>query len=159
MKHSTDIQTGEVAVSGSQEILIANGIGSCIAVIAIDTVSRVSGIAHIMLPGIAPETAEFPDRYAENGIGTLMTELAELNVQHNGLKIILAGAGNVLKRPDDAICAANIQSVRQALDRLGLMVAMEFLGGTERRKIRLCPASGELFCSTGDQPESLCFRF
>lgn len=159
MEHTTDIQTGEVAVTDAHGILTVNGIGSCIAVIAIDPVSRISGIAHIMLPGTAPVSAEIPERYAENGINTLLRKLADMGISRSGLKIILAGAGNVLKRPNDAICEANILSVRNVLDQLGLKILMEFLGGTDRRKIRLISASGALYCSTGDQPESLLFRF
>lgn len=57
MKIIENVDTGEVKVGDVANVLIANSIGSGIAIALFDFHWHLEGLAHIMLPGKAPENS------------------------------------------------------------------------------------------------------
>ena len=153
-----EVYTGEVR-SIRHATLESNAIGSCIAVMMIDERRQAGGIAHVMLPGNA-EGAEHDHRfrYAENAIEELIRQLKDLGSRKSDLVAVLAGGGNVLRRPDDTICSMNITSVLDVLKRHSVPIAASSLGGTERRKVRLDLSSRRVFQAVGDKREEVIWR-
>ncbi|TAN44396.1 MAG: hypothetical protein EPN22_06785 [Nitrospirae bacterium] len=154
-----EVCTGEVKTGGPDTILAASAIGSCIAVIAYNPAYKTGGIAHIMLPGAAKasQTNECL-RYAENAIGELFRQMDLVEQGHSGLKIVIAGGANVLKKPDDNVCEMNIRSVTGILEEKGIVPAASSLGGVERRKVTLETASGVVKCAVGNGKDEILWR-
>lgn len=158
-RNVVEVSTGEVKTGAATTVFTVSALGSCIAVIAYDPGRLCGGIAHVMLPGSAekkPYTDKF--RYAEDAIEELLSQMDQTGSARTGLVICLAGAGNVLKRPDDAICSMNISSVLQALDSRGTTVTARSLGGTERRRVKLDLAAGCIFCAEGNNRETILWQ-
>lgn len=146
-----EVSTGEVKVLEGQGILSAGAIGSCIAVVAFDRQAHCGGIAHVMLPGKARGSGDDNRlRFAEDAIEELFSSLGRVGASTNTTEVYLAGAGNVLQRPDDTVCAGNIASVNAILDTRQLGVCATSLGGMERRRVRLHLPSGRIECAIGD---------
>jgi chemotaxis protein CheD len=149
----TDVLTGEVGFSLGKGVIVSAAIGSCVAVAMHGRAPRAGGLAHIMLPGSAPEcnqhTAESL-KYARNGIEYLLGKMIAAGVKKHEIIVFAAGGGNVLKRADDTICKSNITSVLELLAEHELVIKAKFLGGFERRSVRLDIASGNFFCAQGD---------
>jgi chemotaxis protein CheD len=151
-----EVYTGEVRAARHHVTLVSSAIGSCIAVVVVDREKRTGGIAHVMLPGSADRDRwNYRFRFAENGIDELLRQMDGLGSGKADLIAVLAGGGNVLRRPDDRICAMNIRSVLEILGQRGVPVAASSLGGTKRRKVRLDLATCSIFHALGDGGEEL----
>ena len=68
MKDIIDVNTGQVRLGRGNVVLRSLAIGSCIAAATYDYRAGIGAIAHIMLPGSAPEESPEKTRYAENAI-------------------------------------------------------------------------------------------
>jgi chemotaxis protein CheD len=153
-----EVYTGEVRTT-RRAMLVSHAIGSCIAVMMIDEVRQTGGIAHVMLPGKAQRAQQDHClRYAENAIEELIRQMKDLGSRLSDIVAVLAGGGNVLRRPDDTICSMNICSVLAVLKRRGVPVAASSLGGTERRKVRLDLSTRRVFQALGDGGEQVLWQ-
>jgi chemotaxis protein CheD len=149
-----DVQTGEVKVADASRILVSNAIGSCIACVILDPLSRVGGIAHIMLPGSAPAGyCGLTTRYAWNGFSRLLDIVIAGGGVRENLLVCLAGGANVLLDPSDTVCLANIESVRFFCELAQLDIQAQSLGGCSRRRLVLDPGRPWVLCSIGNGDE------
>ncbi len=152
-----EVMTGEIATGHEGEMLTANALGSCIAVVVHDPVMKVGGLAHVMLPGRAPSGTRSRKelRYAEDATEELLCRMEKMGALKRNLRICLIGGGNVLRRDDDVICEMNVRSVRKAIEKKGLTIEAFSTGGYERRRVRLNIASGCVLCCVGSDVESV----
>lgn len=156
-----EVYTGEVRSARNSSTLVSNAIGSCIAVMMIDYSRQTGGIAHVMLPGSAAGRADQQQnrfRYAEDAIDELIRQLKDLGSRESDMIAVVAGGGNVLRRPDDTICSMNIYSVLAVLRQRRVPVAASSLGGTERRKVRLDLSTCLAFQAMGDDQEKILWK-
>jgi len=159
MKDIVHVMTGEVNVGGRNCELVSGAIGSCIVVTVYDRINRRGGMAHIMLPGAAPEDSRIPrTKYAFNAIEDLLRRMRIAPKNLYRLGICLVGGGNVLKRKDDCVCRCNILSVKEITKYMNLVVSAESLGGEERRTARFRVEKGEVYITRGDSKEMLLWR-
>ena len=150
-----DVATGEVKKGSAGAIITAHALGSCLGVVAYNIRTGEGGIAHVMLPGCCRSGGR-DNRYARDGIETLLEKLAPRGPNNENIRAALAGGGNVLRRPGDQIGPNNIRSVREELERRGIEIIGESVGGANRRKIRLDLSNGILYYFEGDNsPEIL----
>lgn len=160
MKKTIYAQTGEVKVAKKNTILKSNAIGSCIVITAYDRQRQIGALAHIMLPGKAPENRVFQKtRYASDAIDELIYILKLNGANENNIEVCLAGGANVLKRKDDNIRQDIIVSVEELLKKRKIKIKAKSLGGTERRSISLDLDNGKVYYSVGDGPEKLLWKF
>jgi chemotaxis protein CheD len=155
-----NVNTGDVKVGGVKSVLRVLALGSCVAVIVYDKEKKAGGLAHVMLPGGAPGFTKLEgNSYAQDAIDALLGKLERLGVSPQGLLACLVGAGNVLKREEDTICQANIDSVARILRDKGVRVMAEDLGGDQRRSACLDIAGGKVYSAQGDEAETLLWSF
>jgi len=157
-----DVLVGEIHVAAGSAQIVANALGSCIAVVLYEPRHRIGGVTHVMLPGEAPpneQDGERQYRYAQNAIDGLLERLAGAGAERGNLCAMVAGGGNVLGRSDDTICRDNIASVLGILAGKGLYPCAQSLGGTVRRRIRLDVGNGVWYCAEGDGPEMVLWRY
>ena len=160
MKKIIEVDTGEVKTGDSSTLLVVNAIGSCIAIMGFDPERKTGGIAHIMLPGKAPDGTETPaTRYVYNAFEELVSQLKHAGAQKERLAFCIAGGGNVLQRPDDLICQNNIDSVTACITEAGFPIAAQSVGGRARRRLRFDVGKGSVFCAIGDTPESILYNY
>lgn len=151
-----NVATGEVKVGSSNDMLISNAIGSCIAVVAYNHEKRIGALAHIMLPDKAPpKEKDQKTKYAVNAIDELirLLEIDESKILH--LSSCIVGAGNVLNKKDDTICACNIQSVTSILLKKQIKIVSKVVGGNLRKSVRFDLNKLEVYFTEGDSDENL----
>jgi chemotaxis protein CheD len=155
-----DIQTGEVKTGGRNAVLISTAIGSCIAVVAFDATAFVGGIAHIMLPGKAPENSEQPHtRYVHDGFSVLMTCVQSLGGKKENISVCLVGGANVIGDPHDSICRENTDAVIEQCVHYDVPIVAQSLGGYLRRRVMLNIGRRLVFCGIGDQSDFILWSF
>jgi len=68
--------TGEVKTGVKDDILRTVAIGSCLVIVAYDVKEQIGALAHIMLPGKAPDNKELQkNRYTVNALSELITTM------------------------------------------------------------------------------------
>ncbi|HEV58199.1 MAG TPA: hypothetical protein ENN87_12020 [Phycisphaerales bacterium] len=157
MQSTIDVATGCVVVAASPSRLRSTPLGSCIAVVLLDPVRAIGGMAHVMLPGRAPAGVGDGSRwrYAPDAMDQLFVLMWEWGCAPGDLHAGLIGGANVLQRPDDTICNANIRAVMQYLCRYRFRGIARDLGGCVRRSAILDIAEASLWSARGGDPPVL----
>ncbi|HHE37811.1 MAG TPA: hypothetical protein ENL20_04480 [Candidatus Cloacimonetes bacterium] len=160
MKKIIYAQTGEVKSGKKDTILRSSAIGSCLAIAAYDKNIQVGALAHVMLPGKAPEHKKNQKtRYAADALDELIRKMDLLGSKEKNIEVCLAGGANVLKKKDDTINRININSVEEVLKKRKIKVKARSLGGTERRSITLNVETGCVRYTVGNGAEKLLWCF
>jgi chemotaxis protein CheD len=160
MSKILEVDTGMVKVGDRYATLIANALGSCIGVVAFDPAHYVGGMAHIMLPGVAPPNRILNvNHYTHNALHELLHLMNRMGSEINRLHWCIAGGANVLQHKDDSICQSNISSIKRFMLDSGFTVSAECLGGTLRRRLRFEIVKGCVYCTVGDSCETLLCDF
>ena len=156
MKKIIDVYTGEVKAGRKNTILKSNAIGSCVVIAAYDSTKKVGALAHVMLPGAAPERETFQrTRYAADAIEEIINRMTHLGANKDDIEVCLVGGGNVLKREDDTICQDNIASVVELLDEKQVKIREKTVGGTVRKRVSLNVENGSIYYTEGNADEKL----
>jgi chemotaxis protein CheD len=151
-----NVGTGAVKVGRAGATLRSTAIGSCIVIAAYDSSRRIGALAHVMLPGRAPEkTVEKRTRYAADAIDELIDRIARTGAKGCDIEVCLVGGGNVLKEKDDTVCRDNIESTTQLLEEKQIPIRAAVLGGAKRRGIFLDVERGKVFYTEGEGKKKL----
>lgn len=149
---------GQLAISkDAGEILVAYGLGSCIGISCYDPQTKVSGMAHILLPSSDGKRVEErePARFADTGIDLLVARMAAAGAVARRLVVKVAGGAAVLG-PANAekfkIGERNAEAITERLKRHGLTPAARDLGGTKGRTLEMHPATGKTYVRTAASP-------
>jgi len=150
------VLTGEVKIGAEGEVLKSSAIGSCIVVSVYNIKLKKGGLAHIMLPGKAPETTNYPKtRYAIDAIHDLISKMNLTVAESKNIEVCLVGGGNVLKKENDSIAYNNIESVLEILQEKNIKIIAKSVGGIDRRSITLNNETGCVKYTIGDGAEML----
>jgi chemotaxis protein CheD len=146
------IGPGDLMVTDYPALLNSTPLGSCIAVIAYLKSIHLGAMAHIMLPG-KPLTANNNEdlRYAVPGIKAMFSKVFSASGVKNKIPVAIIGGANVLKKDDDLLTPAIIESVIRCIREHNGQIIYEDLGGTLRRSVILNTQSGDLFVSVGNK--------
>lgn len=149
MAEFIDVDTGEVKVSSDPVLMRAMAIGSCVVVIAFDCGRKIGGLAHIMLPGRAPESGrQDKTKYTEDAVDKLLEKLKNLGVDIGHLEISLVGGADLLG--ENNISELIVDSVLNYLEKLKIVVRRKCLRGKWRRSVSLDIHSGMIFYTEGE---------
>lgn len=134
-QEAIEVSTGQVKAAVEKGILRSTAIGSCIVVAAYNFKNKIGAMAHIMLPGSAPEDTTEKTKYAADAIDEMLNIMIDGQSQRGDIHVCLVGAANVLEREDDTICKANIESTMRILKEKNIAVKATAIGGTEKRSV------------------------
>ncbi len=95
MPDSVVVGLGEMKVTNEPTILSCIGIGSCIAVCIYDTVYKIGGMAHIVLPLHDGRPGVSLSKYANTGVPLLIQEMLKYGGTRNRVRIKLAGGAQM----------------------------------------------------------------
>ena len=144
---------GEMKVSKDPtSILACLGLGSCVCVACYDPVSKVGGMAHVVLPDSDGRASSPSPKYADMAIPMLFEELQKNGALKTRTVIKLAGGAELSRAPglDNAfkIGERNQEAVKLALSKEGVKVKAEELGGSKGRTVRMYVDTGRVVVTT-----------
>lgn len=153
------VRMGEVRFS-HHGVLACYALGSCVATVLHDETARLGGVAHVVLPGSAPQGSPFPGRYAQQAIDWLAAGMSARGVDPRRCRTYLVGGARLLQldppHRGTNIGAQNIEAVRSVLKTYGIVHAKEDVGGTQGRTMRLEVETGRVTVSrVGQEAEVL----
>lgn len=117
-------------------------LGSCVGVAVWDGISRIGGLAHVMLP-VSDTRTNQPGKYANSAVPALRQELiARGAIPSNLVARIAGGAAMFGLTTGDDIGSRNVQAVKEHLRGHGIPLAGSHVGGRQGRVIRFSLSTG-----------------
>ncbi len=153
MENVIKVGMADLNVAVSPFVLTTLGLGSCVGVCLYDSITKVAGMAHIMLPYSVQNKGEInPAKYADTGITLLIEEMAKKGAMKSRLIAKLAGGAQMFqfKQENDIIKIGqkNIQACKEMLEKFNIKIVAEDTGGNFGRTIELSAVDGKLQIKT-----------
>ncbi len=156
MSTTIEIHIAELFAGDQQNIIVTNGVGSCIVVVLYDRLARVGGMAHAILPRKKDNdtSLQFQDRdaigrmfvkYADQAVDMLVAEIESLGGSTEHAVAKLVGGAHMfalLEGDQHGIGWENTISAREELKKYGITIETEVVGGTVGRNVRFDCATG-----------------
>lgn len=150
MSNVVKVGMADLRVCREPDSLTTLGLGSCVGICLYDPVTKISGMAHIMLPDSTQISRDKnPAKYADTGIVLLIREMVALGANKNRLWAKIAGgaqmfafnaAADSLGRVGDR----NVESVKANLAALRIPIIASDTGLNYGRTIEFFSADGSL---------------
>ena len=121
------------------DLLVAQGIGACVAVCAYDFEARVAAMAHVVLPDSRDDVSA-PEKYADTAIPLLLQRMADVGASPDRIRTAVAGGAHLSGFHGSGIRLETglrtSEAVKVALERVDLPVVAADLGGTAGRIVQ-----------------------
>lgn len=138
----------EYKAAKSPYSLITLGLGSCVGVTLYDNLTKVGGLAHVMLPDstLSGKKDYNPGKFADTAIDVLIEEMLRLGASKNRMVSKIAGGAQMFQIKSEnnimQIGKRNVEAVRNKLNQLNIRIVAEDVEGNYGRTI-------EFFCEDG----------
>jgi chemotaxis protein CheD len=147
------VRMGEMAVSSNPgDVLISQGLGSCIGVALVDQRRGIAGLAHVMLPE-ATGGGGPAGKFADLAVPELVQRTTALGTSRPMLTAVLVGGAQMFTPGGGAgpldIGVRNDTAVRAALLKERIAIAAAETGGSKGRTIRVVPGGAVLSKEAG----------
>ena len=167
------VPIGKIVTSDAAgDVLVAYGLGSCVAICLYDPVARVGGMLHALLPA-APNNprrnrnASVPAasaKFVDQGVSLLIESLLKLGARRTRLTAQLCGGAQVLSAPGFEgqmtlnIGERNVRAAENALKVAGIRIRVREIGGRMGRTVRLYIADGRVTAKSLGQGERVLYE-
>lgn len=133
--------------------LITLGLGSCVGVTIYDSVHKIAGLAHVMLPSsLEIKNNSNKAKFADTAIDEMLKEMFILGANKRNLVAKLAGGAQMFKfsSQNDILRVGdrNAEACREKLKQAGIRIVDEDTGGSFGRTIELDSENGCLMIKT-----------
>lgn len=149
----------EFAVSDSEQNMKSYGLGSCLAVALWDPTSDIGALAHVMLPSgdQRDDSDRKPGKFADTAIRTMLRRIVEMGGDYTSVEAKVAGGSDMFQFDsfeEGGVGKRNIEAARGELEKLGVPLVAEDVGGERGRTVEFDSGEGTLSIKTpdGDQP-------
>lgn len=151
----TTIKVGmaDLNVAKAPDLLTTLGLGSCVGITLYDSVTKISGLAHIMLPS-SKEILNNSNKakFADTGIDALIEEMVKLGASKTRLVAKIAGGSQMFKFNSNnnmlKIGDRNVIATKEKLEELRIRIVAEDTGGNFGRTIVFNSMDGSLYIKT-----------
>ncbi|SKC74216.1 chemotaxis protein CheD [Maledivibacter halophilus] len=143
----------DLKTTKSPGILITLGLGSCIGICLYDPVTKVSGMAHIMLPSSKSiKNNKNIYKFADTGIEKLINEMVAIGAVKRRMISKIAGGAQMFsfssKNDIMKIGERNAIAVKKILKEFNIPIKAEDTGGNYGRTIEFHSLNGKLLVKT-----------
>lgn len=140
------------------------GLGSCIGFCALDPVTSVAGVVHVMLPeAFDRNNVDKIGKFADTGVPELLRQMEKQGAVLRRLNVALIGGAQVFKfgapgaMPKMDVGLRNIEAVRSEVKKSNLKIVGEDVGGSLGRTLNLDISTGQIRVRTVSKGEiNLC---
>lgn len=150
----------DMAIAESpDDLIVTYSLGSCLGVTFYDTVARIGGMIHCMLPLSsvdANKAAECPCMFIDTGVPRLLNAMFVKGCRKNQIVTKIAGASSVLDNKGlFRIGERNYAIFRKILWKNGMLITSEDIGGQISRTLRLEIGTGRVTVKSNGQEVEL----
>jgi len=152
---STMVKVGmaDLKVVTYPDALTTLGLGSCVGICLYDATTKITGMAHIMLPSSkAIRKNENIAKFADTAIDELIIQMEKLGAKKTRFIAKIAGGAQMFAFSSQSdtmkIGERNAEAVREILLRYGIPIKADETGGNFGRTIEFFSESGKLIIKT-----------
>ncbi|MCB0208484.1 MAG: chemotaxis protein CheD [Anaerolineae bacterium] len=145
------ISIGEMIVSSTpNDVLVAYGLGSCVAICLYDPVTKVGGMLHALLPHANNQAKDYdvPAKFVDSGLPLLLKSVVQQRGEHNRLIVYLCGGAQLISAPNFSdmlkIGQRNVEAAHTALKTARLNIKSQDTGGNAGRTVKLHIDTGQI---------------
>lgn len=147
------IGMADYKTTNKPSMLITLGLGSCIGITLHDRVSKVAGLAHIMLPSsLEIKNNSNKAKFADTAIEEMIKEMIRLGARKSSMVAKLAGGAQMFNfsNQNDVLRVGyrNAEACKKKLKEEGIRIIAEDTGGNFGRTIELNSEDGSLKIKT-----------
>ena len=145
---------GEIRVAKALDLLIAIGLGSCVAVAVYDKETKTGGLAHIVLPYIREaQDQSHPNRFSDIAIDEMIEQMKNQGARIRDLKAKIFGGANMFPELISSastmdVGKRNILTVRDELKRHNIPIIAEDVGDHVGRTVIFDTRDGSVVVKT-----------
>lgn len=150
MEQTITVGISDIKVAKDGDILVTYALGSCVGICLYDSVMRVAGLSHIMLPSSIQFEARDVQKYkfADTAIECLIRRMEEMGANRRRMKAKIAGGAQMFAASNGSslanIGARNVEAVKAELRRLAIPILAEDTGKDYGRTQFLYSADGRM---------------
>lgn len=138
--------------------LISYGLGSCVGIAMFDSVAKVGGLAHIMLPdSTQARSADNLAKFADTALPAMLNEIIKLGAVKSRITAKIAGGAQMFTFTNATdimrVGERNAEAVRLVLKKLEVRLLAEDTGGNYGRTVELKLDTGIFRVKTIDKGE------
>ena len=138
----------DLAVCVSPDSITTIGLGSCVGIAVRDPVSKIGGLAHIMLPDSTQikNNSNIP-KFADTGIEELVRQVVKSGANRTKLVAKIAGGAQMFafenKNNLVRIGDQNVEACKKKLRELGIPILSQDTGANYGRTVIFYPENGD----------------
>ncbi len=156
------VSIGEMVVSNNpKDLLVAYGLGSCVAVCIYDPTTNIGGMLHALLPE-SPNGAKKesnPTKFVKEGVPILLQEMDRKGANRSRLIVRLCGGAQMLTSVQMNttlnIGERNVAAAIQILRASSLRIRNQMTGGHAGRTVKMNIVDGKIIVRTLGQGEQV----
>jgi chemotaxis protein CheD len=146
------VGVSEYAVAEHGETLVAYGLGACVGVLIHDPDAGVGGLAHPMLPRQEGAESATEAKYVDAAVERLLRETLAAGATYGNVEGYIVGGADLLDLPNlpKEVSGENVAVARSELNRLGVPVEAEAVGGSHGRTVEFDTGTGAVRVVTAE---------
>lgn len=157
MGNIVKVGMADLNVCKSPDMITTLGLGSCIGIALYDPVTKIAGLAHVMLP----DSTQMKDnrnhaKFADTGIEDLLKKMIAAGASRARLVAKIAGGARMFEISSGSsignIGERNAQAAKQKLRQLGIPLKGEDTGLNYGRTVELYAETGEFRIKSVGRP-------
>ncbi|MCR5607748.1 MAG: chemotaxis protein CheD [Lachnospiraceae bacterium] len=158
MKNMIRVGMADLKVCESPGVLTTLGLGSCVGIVLYDSLSKIGGMVHVMLPDSTKfNHNENKAKYADTGIESLMENMLGVGAHKERIVAKIAGGAQMFAFSSDSdalrIGERNVEAVKKILDTKNIKIMAEDTGLNYGRTIEFYTETGELLIKSVGKPD------
>ncbi|MDN4073415.1 chemotaxis protein CheD [Fictibacillus terranigra] len=159
MSEAIRVGIAEISYCGPASSIRTTGLGSCVGIILFDPMTRLAGMAHIMLPDSSmSRTALLNEaKFADTAVKAMVKNLEMQGVKKIRMKAKIAGGAQMFQfssgQETMRIGPRNVEAVKSGLADFRIPLVAEDTGGDKGRTIEFNTDTFELLIKTVHQKE------
>lgn len=153
MAERFDVRLSELKVAPNPSILATRALGSCVAIVLLDTVAKVGGLAHVMLPDNHQVRGRRSEAtFSNTAVKVMLTQLAHLGATRRRITAKIVGGANMFSSLGLSgqlkIGERNVAAVKRVLKAEGIRLVAEDTGGSYGRSVEFFTETGKVKVTT-----------
>lgn len=139
MNNTIKVGIGDLNVARNGDILVTYALGSCVGICIFDSVRKIAGMSHIMLPdstGFNPTGAQIY-KFADLAIPALIEKMEAVGSKKICMKAKIAGGAKMFANVNNSALAnigeRNVAAVKEALMKQHIPIVVEDTGANYGR--------------------------
>lgn len=160
MSEIIKVGMADLNVCKSPDGITTLGLGSCVGIAIRDPVTKIGGLAHIMLPDSTQirNNTNIP-KFADTGIEDLVKRICALGANRSRLEAKIAGGAQMFSFQNKSdmvrVGERNVEASKQKLKQMSIPLRAEDTGLNYGRTVVFYPETGAFIIRSAGKPEKV----